>query len=184
MSKTSTPTRILLIGYRGTGKTTVAAVLAAKTGWPWIDTDSQIVSSAGCSIRELFDREGEEGFRQRETDILQNILAGDCPIIACGGGIVLRKENRQLLADGGKIVLLRASAETIYQRLQGDPQSFTLRPPLTALEQEAEIREILRQREVLYADCAALTVDTENKTAEKVAEEILAHLSIDTQGKT
>jgi shikimate kinase len=107
---------------------------------------------------------------------LREILAGPCPVIACGGGIVLREENRQLLATTGTTVLLQAPFETLYARLQEDPQSAEQRPPLTDLESEAEIREILQQREKLYIQCADLIVETENKTPEQVAKEIREHL--------
>ena len=176
MSPTTLHQRVLLIGYRGTGKTTVAAHLTEKTENQWLDTDAEIVRLAGCSIQTLFKREGEVGFRDRETSVLREILAGPCPVIACGGGIVLREENRQLLATTGTTVLLQAPFETLYARLQEDPQSAEQRPPLTDLESEAEIREILQQREKLYIQCADLIVETENKTPEQVAKEIREHL--------
>ena len=176
MSPATPHQRVLLIGYRGTGKTTVAAHLAEKTKTKWIDTDGEIVRLAGCSIQTLFKREGEIGFRDRETSVLREILAGPCPVIACGGGIVLREENRGLLATAGTTVLLQALPETLDARLREDPRSAAQRPPLTDLESEAEIRAILQQREKLYIQCADLIIETENKTPEQVAEEILEYL--------
>ena len=89
---------------------------------------------------------------------------------------MLREENRQLLATAGTTVLLQALPETLDARLREDPQSAAQRPPLTDLESEAEIRAILQQREKLYIQCADLIIETENKTPEQVAEEILEYL--------
>ncbi|MEC8337649.1 MAG: shikimate kinase [Planctomycetota bacterium] len=167
--------RLLLIGYRGTGKTTVATHLAKKTASQWIDTDNEIVRRAACSIETIFEREGEIGFRDRETFALRSVLEQSVPIIACGGGIVLRKENRQLLQSAGTTVLLEASPKTIAARLDHDHQTVVQRPPLTNLSPQEEITTILADRMARYRQCANIIVDTETKTAEQVAEEIIAH---------
>ena len=183
MSTSRLHQRLLLIGYRGTGKTTVATHLADKTGSQWIDTDTEIIRLADCSIEKLFEREGEAGFRDRETSVLRGVLATPCPIIACGGGIVLREDNRQLLEATGTTVWLQASPETLYARIQQDGQSWEQRPPLTNLTGKDEIKAILNERKALYHQCATIIVDTETKTAEQVAEEILKHLQNEAQSE-
>ena len=184
MPKIELHQRLLLIGYRGTGKTTVAIQLAEKTGRQWIDLDAEIIRIADCSIQSVFDQEGEDGFRNRETSVLRDVLDGDCTIVACGGGIVQREENRQLLKAAGKTILLQALPETLCARIEKDHQCADQRPPLTNLSTEAEIREILKQRSENYLQCAQMIIDTETKTSAQVAEEILANLENDTQSKT
>ena len=178
MTDQTPASRILLIGYRGTGKTTVANHLAAQTGNPWIDIDAEIVRCAECTVKEIFDNEGEEGFRRRETVALKEVLAHPYPIIACGGGIVIREENRQLLATSGKCVWLRATSQTICGRLENDSRSSIQRPPLTELGRAEEISQLLEQREPLYTRCADLVIDTDEKSTEQVAMEILGQISI------
>ncbi len=176
---TPSPTqRVLLIGYRGTGKTSVATCLSKISGERWIDTDAEITRVVDCAISEIFDREGEDGFRRRETVALREILDQPYPIIACGGGIVLLEENRRLLADAGTCVWLRASADTIQQRLECDPGSATQRPPLTNLERSDEIRHLLKEREPLYTQCADLVVETDKRQVDQIAAEIITHTTI------
>ena len=166
--------RLLLIGYRGTGKTTVAKLLAKETASTWMDTDDEIIRVAGCSIETIFKQEGEEGFRDRETSALRSVLKNSHPIIACGGGIVVRDENRQLLRAAGITVLLKATAKTLVTRLERDHRTAVQRPPLTNLPPQKEIETIIAERMAIYQQCAKLIIDTENKTAEQVAKEILA----------
>src|SRR5436190_19410550 len=99
---------LFLIGYRGSGKTTVAAALAQRLGWPWIDADVELERRAGRSIKEIFATEGEAGFRDRESATLANLAQRDGWIVALGGGAVLREQNRQAIAGRGKVVWLRA----------------------------------------------------------------------------
>ena len=176
---TPSPTqRVLLIGYRGTGKTSVATCLSEISGGRWIDTDAEIIRVANCEISEIFDREGEDGFRRRETIALREILDQPYPIIACGGGIVLLEENRRMLTAAGTCVWLRASVDTIQRRLECDPGSATQRPPLTNLEQLDEIRQLLKEREPLYTRCADLVIETDKKQVNQIAAEIMTHIMI------
>src|SRR5438105_5004584 len=99
---------LFLIGYRGSGKTTVAAALAERLGWPWIDADTELEQRAAKSIKQIFAEGGENAFRELESAIVAKLAAGERQIVALGGGAVLREENRRALAGRGKVVWLRA----------------------------------------------------------------------------
>lgn len=164
---------ITLIGYRGTGKSTVARLVAERLDWQWVDADSRVEELAGRTIREVFQAEGEAGFRDRETAVIRELAACDRLVIAAGGGAVLRPENRQVIKASGMTVWLVASAETIERRLTSDPSTASRRPALTTTDPREEIRQLLSQREPLYRLCADLIVDTDQCSAERVAEQIV-----------
>ncbi len=166
---------VVLVGYRCTGKSSVAPLVAQSLGWPWVDTDRLIVRRAGKTIREIFAEEGESGFRKREAELLRELLGTTAAVIATGGGVVLRAENRALLAPL-PVVWLRARPEVILARLQADSQSADDRPPLTELDMLDEIRTLLRVREPLYREVAKLTIDTDELPVEQVAGRIVAWL--------
>src|SRR5215475_13362099 len=119
---------IFLIGYRGTGKTSVARELAAKLGVSWIDADALLEERAGKTIREIFDSEGEASFRDRESAVLQELATFD-GVVATGGGVVLRPENQEILKRS-KVVWLTAPANVIWRRLQADTSTADRRPNL------------------------------------------------------
>ena len=110
---------IFLIGSRGSGKTTVAQLLAGRLGWPWIDADEMLELQAGCSIRQVFAEEGEVGFRDRESAVLAELCQRRRHVIATGGGVVLRPENRARLKRG-RVIWLTGDADTLWQRMQRD----------------------------------------------------------------
>lgn len=168
---------LLLIGFRGTGKTTIAALLGDALRRPVLDTDHLITVCKGRTIAELFRDEGEAYFRDRETECLREALNAEPHIISTGGGVVLREENRQLL-KGCYVVWLRAAAETLWQRLQIDPDTAR-RPPLTHLPAREEIEHLLASREPLYAACAHFTVDTDRLSPQDSVDLIVRHLSQD-----
>jgi len=167
---------LVLIGYRGTGKTTVAKRLAQRLGRTWVDADDQLEAVAGESIASIFQREGETAFRDRETETLRQLVATEPQVLALGGGVVGRDENRRVLTTAGHVIWLRASAETIHRRLEGDPQRTSQRPNLTGSGGFPEIVALLAQREPLYRQCAHGTVDTDDKAIDAIVEEILAQL--------
>jgi shikimate kinase len=169
------PTRILLIGYRGAGKSTVGPLLAARLGWPFLDNDALLEASAGCTIRDIFAREGEAGFRERETAALREVLVREPLVLATGGGIVLREDNRTLLREAGLVVWLTAGVEVIEERLRNDTTTRERRPVLT-VGGRAEIEELLRVREPLYRVCADLHFDTSDHTPDEVTAAIVEHL--------
>jgi shikimate kinase len=165
--------RIYLIGYRGTGKSTVGALVAARLGWSFVDADEVLERRAGRSIQEIFAAEGETGFRDREQAILNELANLEKHVIATGGGVILRPANRERLRASGLVVWLTASPATICQRLEADPITASRRP---ALSQGglAEIQELLQQREPLYRKTAICEIDTEARSPEALADAILA----------
>jgi shikimate kinase len=163
---------LYLIGYRGTGKTTVGRLLAERVGWKFIDADVVLESVAGKSIKDIFAAEGEAGFRDREGQNLRELSARTQCIIATGGGIVLRDENSRILNDTGFVVWLTAPVEEIAVRIAADPSTSDRRPNLT-VGGAVEIADLLEQREPLYRACADLEIDTSGRSPEFVVERIL-----------
>jgi shikimate kinase len=164
---------ITLIGYRGTGKSTVARLVAERLGWQWVDGDARVEELAGRTIREIFQTEGETGFRDRETAVIRELTARDRLVIAAGGGAILRPENRQAIKSSGMAVWLVASPEMIEPRLAADPNTAARRPALTTAGGAEEIRQLLEQREPLYRLCADLIVETDQCSPEQVADQIV-----------
>jgi shikimate kinase len=166
---------IFLIGYRCTGKTAVARLLAEKLRWDWADSDNLVESRAGLTICQIFDREGEAGFRDREAAVLDELCRRQKHVIATGGGIIIRENNRQKLRSAGRVVWLTADAGTIWRRMQEDPTTANRRPILT-VGALAEVEEVLKAREPLYRGCADLTVSTEGRSPEEIVPDILVAL--------
>lgn len=164
---------IYLIGYRGSGKTTVARALAEKLGRPWFDADVELERAAGRTIKEIFATDGEGAFRDLETQTLQTLAATDDRVLALGGGVILRPANRELLANGFT-VWLKATPETLWKRISGDPTTSERRPNLTAGGGLAEVERLLAERTPLYAACARIVIETEGKSPDELAAEILA----------
>jgi len=168
------PQRILLIGYRGTGKTTVGRLLAGRLGWGFADADDRIEAAAGKSIADIFAAEGEAGFRDREAATLADLCRLDRHVISTGGGVVLRPANRERLRAAGFVAWLAADPETIWERLRADPATAARRPKLTAAGGVEEVRELLAAREPLYREAAAVRIPTDRLSPEAVAAAILS----------
>lgn len=169
---------IFLIGYRATGKTTVAPLLAARLGYEAIDADIEIERLAGKSIAEIFASEGEAGFRDREAEVVAALSKRPRSVVSLGGGAVLNERSRRFLRESGPIVLLSASVETIHARLTGDTTTASRRPRLTPAGGREEIEALLRARMPIYRECATFEIDTEGKSPEGVTEEILERLDL------
>jgi len=166
---------VFLIGYRGSGKTSVARLLADKLSWGWSDADAVLELRHGRSIRQIFAEEGEAGFRDKEAAVLCDLAGLEKQVVATGGGIVIRPENCARLR-AGKVVWLTATADVLWSRLQEDAMTAHRRPDL-AQGGLAEIEELLRRRAPLYAACADLVVDTAEKSPEDVADAIYQWLA-------
>jgi shikimate kinase len=168
---------ITLIGYRGTGKSTVARALGARLGWPAVDADDDIETRAGRSIERIFADDGEAGFRRLERETMHRLLSqGSQLVIAAGGGAILDGQTRREMQQAGPVIWLTASVETIVARIFGDATTASRRPNLTAQGGRAEIELLLAQREPLYRQTAVLIVDTEHRAIDQIVEEILAGL--------
>jgi shikimate kinase len=173
MTQAALPRNLFLIGYRATGKSTVAALVAADLGWQAVDADALLEARAARSIREIFALEGEGGFRQREAQLLEEICQGSKQVVATGGGVILSPANRQRLAASGACLLLEADVGTIERRLLGDPATAQRRPDLT-VGGRAEIESLLAVRWPLYLECAHARFDVADRTPRQVADAILA----------
>ncbi len=164
---------VTLIGYRGTGKTSVAPPLASRLGFDVIDADAEIERRAGRTIREIFADEGEAAFRARERDVMAEYLAKSRLVIAAGGGAVLNPDTRTAMRAAGSVVWLRASVDTIERQIAADATTRQRRPNLTAGGGRGEIEEMLKLREPIYHDVATITVDIDGRSIPAIVEEIL-----------
>lgn len=174
MHVTSSP--VFLIGYRGTGKTSVARELAIRLSCDWLDADDVIEQRAGKSIAEIFADDGETAFRDLEAAVLAELSGKTGLVVSLGGGAVLRESNRSVIRSAGSVVWLTASVDLIVARLAADETTASRRPNLTSAGGRAEIENLLNQRMPLYRECATLIVDTEGKTVAQVVDEIAARL--------
>ncbi|HMO85321.1 MAG TPA: shikimate kinase [Lacipirellulaceae bacterium] len=165
---------VALIGYRGTGKSTVARQLARRWGWACIDADVEIERRAGRSIAEIFAAQGETGFRDLEETVVAALCEQPAAVLALGGGAVLREANRAALRQCGAVVWLQATVEAIAGRLADDPTTASRRPNLTKSGGRQEIERVLAERTPIYRACATLEVDTEGKSPEAISDEIVA----------
>jgi shikimate kinase len=168
---------LYLIGYRGTGKSTIAELLAAALGWKWVDMDSFIETRHGTTIRSIFEREGEACFRAAESAVLQELSRRREQVIATGGGVVLNAQNRAILRATGRIAWLTADAQTLWQRISADKTTAERRPKLT-VGGPREVDELLQRREPFYRECADCTVDTVGRSPEEIAALVRAQLKL------
>ncbi len=165
---------LILIGYRGTGKTTAGRALAARLNRAFFDADERVEAVAGCSIADIFARGGEPEFRDREAAALADLCAGPPAVLATGGGAILREANRALLKASGFVVWLVAPPEVLWGRICADAATAARRPNLTASGGEAEVRALLAAREPLYRATADFAVDCAAASPETVADAILS----------
>lgn len=169
---------ITLIGYRGTGKSTVAQQLAMALGWDWVDADVEIERRAGKSIAAIFADEGEGRFRDLESEVLADLVTKQNRVIAAGGGVVMRETNRQQLRLCGHVIWLKASPTTILKRVAECSTTALRRPNLTTAGGEAEIVKLLAERTPIYQQCADLEIDTGEKSPAEIAGEIITRLHL------
>src|SRR5688500_3805160 len=171
---------VYLIGYRGSGKTTVARLLGKRLDRPSVDCDDLIEVAAGRSIREIFAAEGEQGFRDREQAVVGQVAAeADCRpmVVSLGGGAVLRETNRSAICESGYCVWLDASPQTLIQRIRADKSTAARRPALSALNDYDEVVALLEARVPLYQALAQKTINTDELSAEAISDDIAGWLS-------
>lgn len=179
-SNSVTTRSIYLIGFSGTGKSTIARLLGAQLGLPTCDLDRMIAERSGMSIPAIFEREGEPGFRDRETAALQHVAGLGACVVATGGGAPLRDENRQLMAGSGWVIALEGRPETLHarmlrQRQQADPAAQ--RPLLDTADPLEKLRALKQSRQAVYA-LADWTVHTDRLGVEQVAAEIVRAVAL------
>jgi shikimate kinase len=169
---------LILIGMRGSGKSTVGRLLAERMGWPFVDTDELVERQVGGSVRDIFERAGETAFRAHETAALRAVLARRGQVVSAGGGAVLAEVNRELLRSAGFCVWLRCAPAELVDRLsrpdRGWDGATAPRPRLTSLPPDEEVRQLLLAREPLYEALADGVVDTTHLTPATVVERVLA----------
>ncbi len=169
------PRNIFLIGPMGAGKTTVGKMLAEQLGLTFLDTDREIEERTGADIAWIFDIEGEDGFREREAKVLDELTARNGVLIAAGGGAVLREENRRRLISRGTVVYLETPIEQQVERTSRDKK----RPMLADSDSSDEVRDVLTtlhdERNTLYMETADLVFRADKRSARVLAAEIAKH---------
>ena len=165
------PGHLWLLGLSGSGKSTVGKILAQNLHLPWRDTDAEIIQEAGMNIPQIFEAEGEEGFRDRESRILEKISAGPSSVVSCGAGIVLREANRSLLASTGTRIYLQADPATLVRRLHAAHD----RPLLTGNSRENTLHLQLGQRAPFYEQ-SEIQIDVSSTHPEQTAAAIRERL--------
>lgn len=168
--------KILLTGYRGTGKSSIGKILADLLGFDFIDTDLAIEKRQGESIAEMVGRGGWDTFRRKEEDLLRELARRKNIVIASGGGSVMHEKAWKKLRENALAVWLTVDIKTICQRLSADSNTDDQRPALTEMGTMDEISMVLSERQPLYKKSSDLTINTEGKTPEEVAEVIAAEL--------
>jgi shikimate kinase len=163
---------IVLIGFMGAGKSSVGRTLARITGLPRFDTDEMVAARFGLTVSEIFETQGEEAFREAETDALRELAGRRGAIITTGGGILLRPKNADLVRGLGTVVHLEADEVTLFRRIN----RRATRPLLRTENPRATLTELLRVRLPLYQAAADIEVDTSLLTHDEVATKILNHI--------
>jgi shikimate kinase len=159
---------VFLIGPMGSGKSAVGRHLARLLRFSFHDSDADIEARTGVDIAFIFEKEGEAGFRQRERESIERLTALDGVVVATGGGAVILAENRRVLADRGTVVYLETSVAQQLERTRHGRH----RPLLNDTDPKVKLGELMDQRAVLYAEIADLTVSTDGRRVQLVAEEI------------
>lgn len=160
---------LILIGFMGSGKTSLGKRLARALDRPFVDTDQMVEASAGKKISDIFQEEGEKGFRTRETEALRQLKKEkNLCVISVGGGLPVQPQNHLLLEQLGTVIYLEAPVEVLEQRLAGD----TGRPLLKGGDLHSRIVELMSQREEIYQEVADMIVQTGGKSFEELIEEV------------
>ena len=161
---------LVLVGMMGSGKTTVGRVVAARLGRPLLDSDALIEAREGRTVRDIFASDGEDAFRDIETEVLvQSLARPECCVIAAAGGVVLRSENREALrASGARVVWLRADPAVLVERVKGGPHR-----PLLDDDPAGTLQRMYDEREALYREVADAIVTVDGRSVNDVVEAVL-----------
>ena len=163
---------IILCGFMGCGKSTIGKAISKKIKYEFIDSDEFIEKHEKMTIPEIFEKFGEDYFRNKETDSISKISKLDHCVVSLGGGAVLNKENAKVLKTSGKLFFLNISAQEVYNRLKND----TSRPLLQTDDKLTAISSLLSKRLPIYNEVADVIIDVDGKTVDEISEEILKFL--------
>lgn len=161
---------IFLIGFMGSGKSTIARTLQRQLEMPLVEMDARIVQEQGMSINDIFAKYGEEHFRDVESQLILTIGGEGNTIVSCGGGVVVRPQNVEYMRKSGRIIYLKAKPETIYERVKHS----TDRPILNGHMNVDYIAGLMEKRRELYENAADITIQTDGKSRDEIAKEIMA----------
>ena len=168
---------LVLVGFMGSGKSSVGRIVSSLTGFALVDTDTLVAQKAGKSIPDIFRSEGEEHFRQLEAEVLRGLVGRIGLVVATGGGVIVSEENRQLLPQIGPVVWLDAGTEQLYQRIK-----HSKRPLLQTEDPRRTVEELYRAREPLYSEVATVRIDSGKLTHRQTADALLAAVSESKKG--
>ena len=167
-----TVTNVCLVGPMGAGKSTIGRQLSNVLKKEFKDSDHEIVARTGASIPLIFEIEGEEGFRKRESAMIDELTAMQNLVIATGGGAVLNEDNRRWLKERGVVIYLYASVEQLYERTRRDRN----RPLLQTEDPKAKLEELMSARDPVYREVADMVVHTDDRSIKSVVKEIIVRL--------
>jgi len=162
------PNNIYFIGLMGAGKTTIGKILAKNLGKTFYDTDQVVEQRTGVKVSTIFELEGEEGFRKRESAAIEELSQLDNIVMATGGGAVLLPENRQALKQRGCVIYLRANVNDLWVRMRHDKH----RPLLQNVDVRAKLEQLYHQRNPLYTETASLIIDTGSQPVANILNQI------------
>ncbi len=165
--------KIVLVGSMGAGKSTIGRLLAAQLSLPFYDSDQYVEEKTGADIPWIFDVEGEEGFRDRESHALKELMAKDTFVLATGGGIVLKKTNRELLVKADIVIYLTSHPDSLVERTAKDKK----RPLLQVADPRKKIIELIKERDPLYKEVATHTILSDDRGSKVITKEIVSLLS-------
>lgn len=165
---------VVFVGLPGSGKSTVGRQLARRLAIPFFDSDSVIEHRLGCSIREYFEREGEERFRDVEASVLEELSRRSACVLSTGGGAVLRAENRSCMHERGRVIYLRSTPEEVFRRLRHDRN----RPLLQVADPLQRLRDLYAVRDPLYRETAHFVIDTGRPSVATLVNMIVMQLEL------
>lgn len=165
---------VALIGLPGSGKSTAGRQLARRLNLPFADSDQVIEQRLGCSIRDYFEREGEQAFRDVEESVILELTQGEPRVLATGGGVVLRPANRQRLRDAGHVIYLRSTPEEVFRRLRHDSN----RPLLQVADPLARLRSLYEERDPLYRETAHFVIETGRPSVSRLVNMVVMQLEL------